>query len=67
MKAKFRREALLSILVSYLTNATDIIDFFSNIDEEKIFHNKPLTTAILGDYLFSNNIFLFNILCIKFK
>ncbi len=60
MKAKFRREALLSILVSYVTNGTDIIDFFSMVDEEPIFHDRPLVIGIMSmHFVIISNKFLF--------
>ena len=48
MNTKFRREALLSLLVSFITNGTDIVDFFGYVDEEKTFENKNLLVAILS-------------------
>ena len=48
MNTKFRREALLSLLVSFITNGTDIVDFFGYVDEEKTFENQNLLAAILS-------------------
>ncbi len=48
MKSKFRKEALLSILISFITNGTDMIEFFGYVDEENIFENKNLILAILS-------------------
>lgn len=46
-KKKFKREALMSLLLSFITNGTDIIEFFTYVDEERIFVNKSLVLWIL--------------------
>ncbi len=44
-----KREAILNTLLSFITNGTDLVEFFSNVDEEAISPNFSLTMAILGN------------------
>lgn len=53
MKTKFRREALLSLLLSFITNGTDIIEFFTYVDEERIFSNRAIIIVILSFFSIS--------------
>ena len=48
MKNKFAQEALLSLLISFLANSSDIIELFAYVDEEKILPNKSLVVQILS-------------------
>ena len=48
MKKKFAQEALLSLLISFLANSSDIIELFAYIDEEKILPHKSLVVQILS-------------------
>ncbi len=43
-----KKEAILSVLLSFITNGADIVDFFGNVDEATLFPNQALTTSILG-------------------
>ena len=36
------------MVISFLTNGTDIIDFFTYVDEERVSENETLTIVILG-------------------
>jgi hypothetical protein len=61
MKNKFRHEALLSLLVSFITNGTDIIDFFSYVDEKRIFAEEQLVLCILTLFSLSTLQFSFTL------
>ncbi len=61
MKNKFRHEALLSLLVSFITNGTDVIDFFSYVDEERIFAEEQLVLCILTLFSLSTVQFSFTL------
>ncbi len=58
MKSKFRREALMNLLIGFTTNGTDVIEFFTYVDEERIFKDKSLVLCILT--LFSISTLQFN-------
>jgi hypothetical protein len=46
-KTKLKKEALMNLLLAFITNATDIIDFFAYIDEDKVFLSTDLIVSIL--------------------
>jgi hypothetical protein len=50
MEAKLKRKALLSIVISYLTNGADVIEFFAYVDESEVFYDSNLLYAILSEF-----------------
>ncbi len=58
VKTKFKREALMNLLISFITNGTDVIEFFTYVDEERIFKDKDLVFCIL--ILFSTSTLQFS-------
>ncbi len=46
-------DEILTVLLSFITNGADIIELFSNVDEETIFLDQSLAKSILGlDFIF---------------
>lgn len=52
-RTKLRREALMSLLLNFITNATDIIDFFGYVDEERIFEDTRIVAVIVAFFSLS--------------
>jgi len=46
-KTKFKKEAEMTLLLAFITNATDIIEFFAYVDEDKVEISKEVDIAIL--------------------